>query len=380
MHAIHRLGRLTRAVAAGVIATGGAAGLALGPAGPALASPGPSFIGQFHALATIASTVPPNGDVNPYGIVVLSHSIGRLRAGDILVSNFNDRANEQGTGKTIVEISPGGQRTVFASISGPLPGACPGGVGLSTALAVLPGGWVIVGSTPSANGQAATARAGCLIVLGPRGHVRETIAGHGINGPWDATALSSGSVSDLFVTNVLNGTVAAGGAVVHRGTVLRLRLSTVGNTPPQLTNAVTIASGLAEQTNAAAFVLGPTGVGLDRGGALYVADTDNSQVTAIPDAAFRHRSAGPGRLLTAGGAISAPLGLAVAPNGDVLTVNGNNGKIVETTPAGAQVATARLDSSGSPAGSGALFGLAVAPGGRGVYYVDDAVNTLRLLH
>ena len=121
-------------------------------------------------------------------------------------------------------------------------------------------------------------------------------------------------------------------------------------------------------------------MGLARSGTLYVADTATSQVTAIPDALFRHRSAGPGLLVTAGGAISAPLGLAVAPNGDVLTVNGNNGRIVETTPAGTQVATRLLDSSGHPAGSGALFGLALAPGGRGIYYVDDAVNTLRLLH
>ena len=374
------LRRITSLAAAGAIAAGAAAALASAPAGAALASAGPSFIGQFHRIATIASTVPANGDVNPYGIVVLSQSVGRLHAGDILVSNFNDSANEQGTGRTIVEISPGGQRSVFASISGPLPGACPGGVGLTTALAVLPGGWVVVGSTPSANGQAATARAGCLIVLGPQGHVRETIAGHGINGPWDATAVSSGSRSDLFVTNVLNGTVAAAGRVVHRGTVLRLTLSTAGRTPPQLTNVVTIASGLAEQTNAAAFILGPTGVGLSPDGTLYVADTDTSQVTAIPDAAFRHRSAGAGLLLSAGGALAGPLGLAVAPGGDILTVNGDNGNIVEITPSGHQVATAQLDSSGSPAGAGALFGLAVAPGGHGVYYVDDAANTLRLLH
>jgi hypothetical protein len=39
-----------------------------------------------------------------------------------------------------------------------------------------------------------------------------------------------------------------------------------------------------------------------------------------------------------------------------------------------------LDKSGSPPGSGALFGLALTPGADGIYYVDDAVNTLRLLH
>jgi hypothetical protein len=40
----------------------------------------------------------------------------------------------------------------------------------------------------------------------------------------------------------------------------------------------------------------------------------------------------------------------------------------------------RLDSSGSPPGAGALFGLAVKPGHDAVYYVDDATNTLNLLH
>jgi hypothetical protein len=373
-----------RRLAAATIAAGAAAGLAVAPATQALASSRPSFIGQFHKITTVASTVPGNGDVNPYGVAVVRQSIGRLAAGSVLVSNFNNKANQQGTGRTIVEISPGGHRTLFASITGRLPGPCPGGVGLSTALTVLPGGWVVVGSTPSSNGQAATAKAGCLIVLGPWGHVRETMAGHGINGPWDSTAVSfasaSGWTSSLFVTNVLNGTVAGHGSVVRRGTVLRLRLSSVGNTPPQLTGVTTVASGFPEQTSATAFVLGPTGVGLSPGGTLYVADTISSRITAIPNALARRRSAGTGLLVTKGGALTGPLGLAVAPGGDVLTVNGNNGKIVETTPAGVQVATKLLDSSGSPAGAGALFGLAVAPGGQGVYYVDDAVNTLRLLH
>ncbi len=48
--------------------------------------------------------------------------------------------------------------------------------------------------------------------------------------------------------------------------------------------------------------------------------------------------------------------------------------------AGRQVATKALDTSGSPAGAGALFGLAVAPHGNGVYFVDYATNQLNLLH
>jgi hypothetical protein len=362
-------------------AVAGAAALALVPAAQAGATTHSSFIGRFHKISTIASTVPHNGDVNPYGIVMIRHSHGRLKAGHILISNFNNKKNLQGTGTTIVQISPGGRRTQFAKINAStLPGPCPGGVGLTTALAVLRGGWVVVGSTPSTNGMAATAKAGCLIVLNNRGHVVETIAGHGINGPWDATSLNEGNQAALFVTNVLNGTVAAKGKVVHRGTVLRLQLRVFNNMPPQLLSVTKIGSGFPQQTNAAAFILGATGVGLSRTGRLYVASTQNNQIRVIPNAVGRSTTAGRGMLLTAGGLLSNPLGLAVSPRGSVLTVNGGNGLIVETTPAGMQVASRLLDNSGSPKGAGALFGLAVKANGRGVYYVDDAQNTLRLLH
>ena len=64
----------------------------------------------------------------------------------------------------------------------------------------------------------------------------------------------------------------------------------------------------------------------------------------------------------------------------MLTVNGGDGRIVETTPAGAQIFSRNLDTSGFPPGAGALFGLAVSPYQSGVYYVDDATNTLNLLH
>jgi len=85
-----------------------------------------------------------------------------------------------------------------------------------------------------------------------------------------------------------------------------------------------------------------------------------------------------GKTVSAHGALNGPLGLAIAPNGDILTVNSNDGNIVETTPPGSQVAVKTIDTSGM--GAGTLFGLAVAPGGTGVYYVDDGDNTLDFLH
>ena len=70
----------------------------------------------------------------------------------------------------------------------------------------------------------------------------------------------------------------------------------------------------------------------------------------------------------------------VAPNGNILTVNSNNGNLVETTPQGVQVAVKTLDATGSPPGAGTLFGLAIVPDRPGVYFVNDGSNTLNLFH
>ena len=351
------------------------AGLVTVPANAATAN----FLGSLSRITTVASTVPRSGDVNPYGVAVVPRTRGRLTQGDVLVSNFNNRANQQGTGKTIVEISPGGSRRVFASVSASrLPGPCPGGIGLTTALVALRSGWVIVGSLPTSNGTPATAKAGCLLVLDSSGTVRETISGHGINGPWDATVSDKGSSADLFISNVLNGTVAAAGRTVRRGTVLRLHLNLAG-AMPRLTTVTTVASGLAERTDPAALVVGPTGLALGSDNTLYLADTVNSRLAAVPHALTRVTSADAGATVRRGGALNAPLGLTLAPNGHLLTVNGGNGDILEVSPTGQLIATRTLDRSGNPPGAGALFGLALTPKQNGVYFVNDATNKLRLL-
>jgi hypothetical protein len=366
--------RITLAAVAGAASVLLTAGLSAGPA--SAGTPG-SFIGQFHSTTSIASTVPANGDVNPYGVAVVPQSEGKLHSGNVLVSNFNDAKNVQGTGTTIMQVAPDGTVSQFAHIS---PSQFPGGVGLTTALNILNGGWVVVGSVPTSHNGTVFDGPGRLIVLNNEGNVVESFTGHGINGPWDMTVAQVGPIAELFVTNVLNGTAAAGGKVVHRGTVLRLLLGTFDENPPQILASTNIGTGFAERTDPAALVIGPTGVGLGNNGTLYVADTLGNRITAIPDAVFRPDSAGQGRTVTTGGALNGPLGVTIAPGGDVLSVNAGDGKIVETTPAGKQVATHQLDSSGTPPGAGALFGLAVVPDGSGVYYVDDATNMLNLLH
>jgi len=358
----------------GILAGAASAAVALGSVSASPARTG--FLDELTKVRTVASTVPGNGDVNPYGVAVVPSTIGRLHRGDVLVSNFNNASNAQGTGTTIVEITLGGHRSTFATID---PGKVPGGVGLTTALVALRTGWVIVGNLPTSDGMSATATAGSLLVIDPWGHLRDIWTGHGINGPWDATSIDYGDHAVLFVTNVLNGTVAHSPATVFGGTVLRLRVDLEGTTP-KVESATIIGSGFPERTDPAALLIGPTGLALGKDGTLYVADTLRSRLAAIPRALTRVTHAGDGSTVRRGGPLNGPLGLIVAPGGDLVLVNANDGRAVEVSPDGALISVRWLDKSGTPRGAGALFGLAVAPGGRSMYFVDDATNTLNLLH
>ena len=119
-----------------------------------------------------------------------------------------------------------------------------------------------------------------------------------------------------------------------------------------------IGSGFGEKSDPAALVIGPTGVGLGKNGTLYVADTVANRIAAMPNALFRMSSAGTGKTVTRTAGLNGPLGLAIAKGGDILTVNSNDGNLVETTPGGTQVAVSGIDLTGT--GGGTLFGLAVA--------------------
>jgi len=332
-----------------------------------------------YVVVKVASTVPANGDVNPYGVAVVQHSSGKLVQGHVLISNFNSSANLQGTGTTIVDVAPNGTTSLFAWVDvSSLPGQCPGGVGLTTALAVLRTGWVIVGSLPTTDGTAATAQAGCLLVLNNQGVVVETIVNALINGPWDMTALDQESTASLFVTNVLNGTVAAGGQVVDQGTVIRIDTTQTTTAMPSVQSMTVIGSGFAERTDPAALVIGPTGVALSAAGTLYVADSLNNRIMSIGNAANRGSSAGTGTLFSNDSNLNDPLGLTVrSKNGDVITVNGNNGKLIVFTSSGQLKSVGFVNAAGSPPGAGALFGLATSD--QGLYFVDDSRNTLNLL-
>jgi hypothetical protein len=192
-------------------------------ASTSLAPAAGSFLAGKTTVSLLGSTTPVNGDINPYAIWPVTRTIGTVQAGDVLVDNFNNASNDQGTGTTIVDLHPDGQLSVFAQLPQTIAG-CPGGVGLTTAMVQLKTGWVIVGSLPSTNGQIYTAGAGCLIELSPEGKLAGTISGAYLDGPWDETVSDNGTTATLFVANTMFG-ITPDSTQVDKGDVVRLTLA-----------------------------------------------------------------------------------------------------------------------------------------------------------
>jgi hypothetical protein len=318
-----------------------------------------------------ASTVPPNKDVNPYGVAFVPNGFpqgGPLHVGDILVSNFNNRRNSQGTGTTIVDIAPNGQQSVF--FKGP---STPGALGLTTALGVLKSGFVIVGSLPTLDGTSSTIQApGSLLILNSRGKVVMTLSDSALlDGPWDLTINDQGNQAQVFVSNVLKGTV----------TRIDLMIPAGGN--PVVTGKTPIASGYLIRTDPAALVVGPTGLAYDAANdILYVASTGDNAIFAVANAKGRTMDNGKGTMVyTDPQHLHGPLALTLTPNGDLITANGDAvnadatqpSELVEFTPTGSFVAEKSVDSS-----PGSAFGLALETTEDQIHFaaVDDNLNTL----
>ncbi|AYQ43388.1 hypothetical protein CVS37_28025 [Burkholderia lata] len=310
--------------------------------------------------------MPTNGDVNPYGIAFVPHGVpnwSTLKPGDVVVSNFNAASNAQGTGTTIVKLTPGKTpATTFFQGSN---------LGLTTALVVLRSGFVLVGNVPTPDGKTIEPP-GSLLVIGPQGNLVTQLASAALlDGPWDMTVIDRGQRVTAFVSNVLNGTVS------------RIELAIGDNGVTMLPGSRVIASGYVNRPDLNALVVGPTGLAYDPNiDVLYVASTGDNAVFAIQNAASTNRNGGVGRMIYFDAAhLHGPLALALAPNGHLVTANGDavnadplqSSEIVEFTVDGRFVAQMQVDTV-----AGAAFGLAFGRGSKGQLEfaaVDDNTNT-----
>jgi hypothetical protein len=311
------------------------------------------------------STVPGNGDGNPYGVAFVPQGFpagGTINPGDILISNFNNSGNLQGTGTTIVDVPP--TQPPFQFFGGTAP------LGLTTALNVLQRGFVLVGNFPSPDnsGSCQTALPGSILVIDKNGNLLSTITDPMIQGPWDSTLFDQFGSAKFFVANGLTGTV------------VRLDLD-VDKDHVHVKKITQIASGYTAVCDPVTFVDAPTGLVYDPDkDVLYVASTGDNSVYAVYDAGDRHHDGGRGKLVfTDPVHFHGPLGMAMAPNGnlvasqnDVINSDPNQpSELVEFTIDGEFVKQISVD----PA-QGGSFGLAIQTLGKNVTFgaVDDATN------
>ena len=337
---------------------------------PSLSKKAPIVPNLPNGAFQTVTTVPANGDLNPYGVAFVPKDFpsgGTINPGDILVSNFNSSSNLQGTGTTIVDISPNGSQSLFFQDS-----AAPG---LDTALGVLKSGFVIVGNLPATydgSGNLLSIGQGSLLILDKSGNVVTTLTDSALlDGPWDLTINDQGDTAQVFVSNVLNGVVT------------RIDLTIPDGGDPVVQSLTRIGSGYLTRTDPAALVIGPTGLAYDaKRNILYVASTGDNEIFAISKAGKRTSDGGMGTLVYQDDAhLRGPLGLVLAPNGDLITANGDavnpdptqTSELVEFTPKGKFVGEFSIDPN-----AGGAFGLAVTNEGGLLRFaaVEDVTNSL----
>ncbi len=315
------------------------------------------------------STVPGNGDMNPYGLAVVPDGFpGRtLHDGQLLVSNFNNASNSQGMGSTIIFVDPtNGQTGLFFQGTPP--------IGFTNALAVAKAGFIFAGSVFTTDG--ATGQPGPLLVFDKDGtQVAQLTASDKINGPWGMAINDQGQTAQLFVSNVFDGTITRLDVSLEDGHV------TVMGAP------LTIASGYSFGPDPTAIVVGPAGLAYDsKKDILYVASEADNEIFALAGAGRTTADLGTGTPVFADSTLlHGPLGLILTPNGHLVAANADPStvsstagpsEIVEFTISGEFVRTFSIDSA-----SGSAFAINLVRKGavNQFSYVDDAQATLSIL-
>jgi len=327
----------------------------------------------------VFSTIPANGDVNPYGVAFVPSGFpgGHLNPGDILVTNFNNSANKQGFGTSILRVQlnpqPGFQQTSTFATTG-------GVTGLTAALGVIKQGFVFVGSVPTTDGTSNTVSNGPLLVLDNAGNVVDTINSPPLHGPWGLAINSTNAAHvQVFVSNV---NVVGNQPPGKTGTVSRLDFSFPTPGTIHMDSITQIGSDYSNTADPAAVVIGPAGLAYDgKRDILYVAGEDDDTIFAIPDASTT-TDHGTGKVVYSSlRHLHGPMGLALGPNGDLIVANNDSinanpkrpSEIVEITASGAFVRQFSIDPN-----IDGPFGIAIGEFNelKELAFVNDNNNTL----
>lgn len=333
--------------------------------------------GQPLLPIQVSTSPPSNPELNPYGLALVPAGFpsgGLIKPGQLLVSNFNNAANKQGEGTTIISVDPNtGNTKLFFQGSATPP------IGFTNALGVAKAGLVFGGSVWTTDGTPATVVAGPLLVLDKSGAIVTNLT-DSLDGPWGLAINDLGSSAQLFVSSLGIGS--------GKGSVVRLDVS-LGAHSVTVNNRTTIASGYGFKKDPTAIVIGVAGLAYDKGkDLLYVAAEDDNAIFSIPNAGKRTTDAGMGTkvFVNAGkvNVLNGPLGLILAPNGDLITANADSinqktfptpSALIEFTAAGKFVGQFWIDPN-----LGSAFAILSVPGtlSNQFAYVDDFFSNVTI--
>ena len=337
-------------------------------ADPADDDPGFSVLAHLNTTTTIGSTVDPVfGELNPYGLDIAKTTSGPIAAGDLVVCNFNNSANVQGTGSTIIALHP-------------LAGSTPTHIAQDASLT----GCDAIALAPNDNIWAAAFSANDNPIVSPGGAVLTTFPG----GPWhhpfgQTFAPNPGpfGIAAFYESNAADGSI------------VRIDIHLPG---PTFSFDV-IATGFAVNGGAPGSILGPSGLQYDaKHDRLFIVDGANNtlvsfkHVSTIPQGGitvagmtFSGPFAKRARLVFSGAPLNGPISSALLWDGhmvlgNTLDPNGQN-LLVEIAPHGNRVLNVKNVDTGAGA---ALFGM-VASGSKTsdtkLFFNDDNDNTVKLL-
>jgi hypothetical protein len=325
-----------------------------------------SILQTFTSEQTIGSTVSKTpADVNPYGLDVAKVSSGNVDAGDLVVCNFNNPGNVQGTGTTIVALHP-------------VVGSMPTTIAKSNTLT----GCDAVAMAPNGRIWAAAFKANDNPILTADGTVVTTLSG----GPWHhpfgeafAPANAALNVPAFYVSNAGDGSLVR--VSILPGPTFRFTI---------------VATGFPINRGKPGSILSPSGLNYQPAGdILYVVDGTNNALYAIDGissvpangiavdgTSFSGPFSSHARVIFSGAPLNGPISSAILPGGNIAVGNtlDPDGKnlIVEISPSGQLLDVKNVDTGAA----GAIFGM-VATGTSAadakLYFNDDNDNTVKVL-
>jgi sugar lactone lactonase YvrE len=324
-----------------------------------------SILNTLNDEDTVGSLVDPvTGGVNPYGLDVAKVTSGPISKGDLVVCDFNNSSNVQGTGRSVLVIHPAiGSKPHHITDLAPLLGC--------NAIAMAPNG-TIWAAAFGANDNPVLTSSGTLITALRQFHWHHPF------GEAFVPAVNAHSVPAFYVSNAQDGSL------------VRVGVTAAGFT------FTTIVTGFPVNGGAPGSILSPSGLNYQpNGDILYVVDGTNNALYSIAHISaigangikvnglsFSGPQAANAKVVFHGAPLNGPISSALLFNGNIVLGNtlDPNGKnlMVEISPAGTLLAVKNVDTGAA----GSIFGM-VATGttqaSTKLYFNDDNANALMVL-